>query len=234
MSPSGAHTDAALNTDAAMRAAVRTMLEPGSMAIIGASDKSRWSINVFDNLRDGGYAGKVHLINPRGAIAHGQQCATSCAAVGERIDVGLIMTPGTAVADAIADLAAAGARSAVIITAGFSETGAQGQALQRHRGKFCTKRLYTGRNLAPVPSLCQPEWRFDRAVEAVFPRFPCPVRQRHAQIGLHGGASRLRIPTQPIGGGAGPVAGLRRPVNRVSAEVLHPCLIPLFRSKSLS
>ena len=130
MSPSGAHTDAALNTDAAMRAAVRTMLEPGSMAIIGASDKSRWSINVFANLRDGGYAGKVHLINPRGAIAHGQQCATSCAAVSERIDLGLIMTPGGAVADAIADLAAAGARSAVIITAGFSETGTAGQALQ--------------------------------------------------------------------------------------------------------
>ncbi len=121
---------AASNPDAAQTAAVRTLLEPASIAIIGASDKSRWSVNVFDNLRSGGYAGKVHLVNPRGAIAHGQQCATSCAAVGERIDVGLIMTPGTAVAAAVADLAAAGARSAVIITAGFSETGAAGQALQ--------------------------------------------------------------------------------------------------------
>ena len=121
---------AASNPDTAQTAAVRAMLEPASIAIIGASDKSRWSINVVDNLRGGGYAGKVHLVNPRGAIAHGQQCATSCAAVGERIDLGLIMTPGAAVADAVADLAAAGGKSAVIITAGFSETGAQGQALQ--------------------------------------------------------------------------------------------------------
>lgn len=116
--------------DAAQREAVRAMLEPASIAIIGASDKSRWSVNVFDNLRDGGYAGKVHLVNPRGAIAHGRQCATRCAAVGERVDLGLIMTPGGAVADALDDLAAAGGRSAVIITSGFSETGARGQALQ--------------------------------------------------------------------------------------------------------
>lgn len=123
-------TGLAPTSDAAQAAAVRTMLEPSSMAIIGASDKSRWSINVFDNLKAGGYAGKLHLVNPRGAIAHGQQCATSCAAAGEKIDLGLIMTPGAAVADAVADLAAAGGKSAVIITAGFSETGAQGQALQ--------------------------------------------------------------------------------------------------------
>ena len=118
------------NPDAARVAAVRTLLEPASIAIIGASDKSRWSVNVIDNLRGGGYGGKVHLVNPRGAIAHGQQCATSCAAVGERIDLGLIMAPGDAVADAVADLAAAGGRSAVIITAGFSETGPEGAALQ--------------------------------------------------------------------------------------------------------
>ena len=116
--------------DAGRVAAVRRMLEPASVAIIGASDKSRWSINVVENLRSGGYAGKLHLVNPRGAIAHGQQCATSCAAVGEKIDLGMIMAPGAAVPDAVADLAAAGATSAVIITAGFSETGAAGQALQ--------------------------------------------------------------------------------------------------------
>ena len=116
--------------DSARVAAVRRLLEPASIAVIGASDKSRWSINVVDNLRGGGYAGKVHLVNPRGAMAHGQQCATSCAAVGARVDLGLIMTPGAAVADAVSDLAAAGGTSAVIITAGFSETGAAGQALQ--------------------------------------------------------------------------------------------------------
>ena len=120
----------ALTPDAAQTAAVRAMMAPASIAIIGASDKSRWSAHVFDNLTSGGYAGRVHLVNPRGSIAHEQRCATSCATAGEPIDLGLIMVPSHAVADAVADLATAGAHSAVILTAGFSETGAQGQALQ--------------------------------------------------------------------------------------------------------
>ena len=110
--------------------AVAALLNPASIAIIGASDRSRWSSTTFDNLTTGGFRGKVHLVNPRGAAAHGQAVATSCASLGARIDVGLIMAPPAAVADAISDLAAAGAHSAVILTAGFSETGPAGQRLQ--------------------------------------------------------------------------------------------------------
>jgi acetate---CoA ligase (ADP-forming) len=110
--------------------AVRAMLEPSSIAIVGASDRSRWSINAFDNLRSGGYPGKVHLVNPRGAIAHGQQCATSCSAIGEPVDLGLVMAPAPAVADALVDLARAGGRSAVVLSAGFAESGSEGRELQ--------------------------------------------------------------------------------------------------------
>ena len=110
--------------------AVAALLSPTSIAIVGASDKSRWSATAFDNLTRGGFQGQLHLVNPRGAMAHGRQVATSCAAVGQKIDVGLVMAPVNAVADAIADLAAAGAHSAVVLTAGFSETGAEGQQMQ--------------------------------------------------------------------------------------------------------
>ncbi|MDO8773475.1 MAG: acetate--CoA ligase family protein [Burkholderiaceae bacterium] len=116
--------------DDANMAAVARMLTPSSIAIIGASDKSRWSATAFENLTQGGFTGKVHLVNPRGAMAHGRQVARSCAEIGLSIDIGLIMTPPAAVAAALVDLAKAGVRSAVILTAGFAETGAPGQALQ--------------------------------------------------------------------------------------------------------
>ena len=120
----------ASSVDGINRDAVATQLTPRSIAIIGASDRSRWSSTAFENLTEGGFQGALHLINPRGALAHGRQTATSCAAVGAPIDLGLIMTPAAAVADAIADLAAAGGKSAVIVTAGFAETGSDGQTLQ--------------------------------------------------------------------------------------------------------
>lgn len=106
------------------------MLTSNSIALIGASDISRWSSTGFENLTRSGYQGALHLINPRGSIAHERQTATSCISVGSRIDLGLIMTPVAAVPDAIADLAAAGGKSAVILTAGYAETGSAGQLLQ--------------------------------------------------------------------------------------------------------
>ena len=109
---------------------IAALLNPTSVALIGASDKSRWSAIAFDNLTQGGFRGKVHLVNPRGAIAHGQQAATSCAAIGEPVSLGLIMTPTAAVPDALAGLAAAGGRAAVILSAGFAETGVAGAAAQ--------------------------------------------------------------------------------------------------------
>ncbi len=63
-------------------------------------------------------------------MAHGQQAATTCAAIGEPVALGLIMTPTAAVADALAGLAAAGGRAAVILSAGFAETGTAGAAAQ--------------------------------------------------------------------------------------------------------
>ncbi len=117
----GEHNDAA---------AVAALLNPGSIALIGASDRSRWSVLADENLARGGFRGAVHLINPRGAVAHGRQVATSCRALGAQVDVGLVMTPAAAVADAIADLAAAGAHSAIVLTSGFAETGAEGEQLQ--------------------------------------------------------------------------------------------------------
>ena len=114
--------------------AIAALLNPVSVALIGASDKSRWSAIAFDNLTQGGYQGRLHLINPRGAMAHGRQTATSCAAAaaasGAPVALGLIMTPTAAVPDALAGLAAAGGSAAVILSAGFAETGAAGAAAQ--------------------------------------------------------------------------------------------------------
>jgi acyl-CoA synthetase (NDP forming) len=110
--------------------AVAALLRPRSIAIVGASEKSRWSHGAFDNLTRSGFAGELHLVNRRGGKVHGRDAAASCAAVGAPIDLGIVLVPAPAVAEAIDDLGAAGVRSAVILTSGFAETGATGAALQ--------------------------------------------------------------------------------------------------------
>jgi len=58
------------------------MLRPRSIALVGATDRSRWSQNTFDNLVNRKYAGDIHLVSRRGGTVHGRSAATSCAAVG--------------------------------------------------------------------------------------------------------------------------------------------------------
>ena len=115
--------------------AAAAMLRPRSIAIAGASDRSRWSLTAFDNLRRG-FTGDVHLVNRRGGSVHGRAAAESCAALGAKVDVGIVLLPAEATAEAVRDLAAAGANSAVLLTSGFAETGAAGAAVQRELGEL--------------------------------------------------------------------------------------------------
>jgi acetate---CoA ligase (ADP-forming) len=117
-----------------MKRDLNAMLRPRSIALVGATDRSRWSQNTFDNLINRKYPGEVHLVSRRGGIVHGRAAATSCVAVGAPIDLGLLMVPMAAIEDAIADLAAVDIRNAVILTSGFAETGHEGGEIQTRLG----------------------------------------------------------------------------------------------------
>jgi len=119
-----------MNEAAAHTRDLSTMLRPRSVALIGATDRSLWSRGTFDNLVNRKYTGEIHLVSRRGGVVHGRPAATSCVAVGQPIDLGLIMVPQAAMEEALADLAAAGARSAIMLTSGFAETGEDGRGLQ--------------------------------------------------------------------------------------------------------
>ncbi len=119
-----------MTTADATRRDLSTMLRPRSIALVGATDRSSWSRNTFDNLTKRAYAGEVHLVARRGGTVHGRAAATSCVALGQEVDLGLLMVPMAATEEAMADLAASGARNAVILTSGFAETGHGGAAEQ--------------------------------------------------------------------------------------------------------
>src|ERR1700755_3666974 len=94
-----------------------TMLQPRSIALIGATDRSGWSRMTYANLSNGIYKGEVHLVARRGGTVHGRSAATSCAAIGTKVDLGLIMVPAAAIEEAMADLGAAGGRDGGILKA---------------------------------------------------------------------------------------------------------------------
>ncbi|GCE08003.1 acetate--CoA ligase family protein [Dictyobacter aurantiacus] len=104
---------------------------PRSIALIGATDNSRWSIYTFDNLRNFGFAGPVYLVNPNREIVHGQQAFHSLRDVPEVVDLAFVMVSTTRVLSIVREAAELGTTRFVVLTSGFSETGDTGARLEQ-------------------------------------------------------------------------------------------------------
>lgn len=113
-----------------MSRSLEALLRPRSIALIGATERSIWSNAAYRNLASFGYAGKVHLVNRKGGTVYGQPAFVSASAIGELVDMALLMVPVAAVLEALDDLREAGIRNAVMLTSGFAELGDAGARLQ--------------------------------------------------------------------------------------------------------
>lgn len=111
-------------------AGLRALFNPASIALVGATDKSGWSRNTFDNLRNHGFTGGVHLVNPRASVVHGQRAHRSLSDIGEPVDLVYVMVPTPIVLPVLQEGARLGIRNYVVLTAGFGETGSEGRLLE--------------------------------------------------------------------------------------------------------
>lgn len=109
---------------------VAELFNPRSIALVGATDKSGWSISTLLNLRTHGFAGEVHLVNPRGGVVHGMPAHRSLSEIPGPVDLAYVMVPTGAVLPVLREGAKLGIRSYVILTAGFGEAGPEGAALE--------------------------------------------------------------------------------------------------------
>src|SRR5215469_2182244 len=107
-----------------------SLLRPRSVALVGAADKSGFSQMAFRNLVEFGLGEHTHLVNRRGATAHGRPTVTSCTQIAEPVDVAFMMVPQARTLDALADAAAAGIRHALVLSSGYADAGVAGQRAQ--------------------------------------------------------------------------------------------------------
>ncbi|MFP5071645.1 acetate--CoA ligase family protein [Pseudonocardia nantongensis] len=109
---------------------LESLFRPRSVALVGAADKSAFSRLAYDNLVEFGFTDRTFLVNRRGAPTHGRPTVTSCAEIGEPVDVAFLMVPQAGMPEALSDAAAAGIRNAVVLSSGYAEAGEAGRAAQ--------------------------------------------------------------------------------------------------------
>jgi len=121
-------------TQAQLRAGakkVEALLNPKNVVIIGATDKpGNWPQRVWRNLSRYGYKGSVFPFNPTRETVWDTRCYRTFAELPEKPDHLVVLAPAKVVPGLLRDAAAAGARSATVMTSGFEEsTEADGRAL---------------------------------------------------------------------------------------------------------
>jgi acetyl coenzyme A synthetase (ADP forming)-like protein len=122
----------------AAAAAVARVLEPASVALIGASSRpDTIGAAITRNLLDGGFTGALHLVNRRGGTLGGRPLHRSVHDIPGPIDLGVVAVPAPAVVDVAAECAAKGVHGLVVVSAGFAEVGEEGARRQRELVEVC-------------------------------------------------------------------------------------------------
>jgi acetate---CoA ligase (ADP-forming) len=108
---------------------VSALLEPRSVAVVGASDRIGVGQRVVANLRALGFDGELFLINPNRARVAGLPAYPSLAGLPAVPDLVVAAVNREAAVREIAEAARLGSRAAVVLAAGFAEAGEHGREL---------------------------------------------------------------------------------------------------------
>ncbi|MBR0757229.1 acetate--CoA ligase family protein [Bradyrhizobium jicamae] len=101
---------------------IHAMLHPRNIVLVGATDKpGNYAERIWNNLVKYGYRGGLFPINAKRESIWGVTCYKDFASLPEKPDHVLVLVPARFAVQVIRDAAAAGARSATIVTSGFSE-----------------------------------------------------------------------------------------------------------------
>jgi acetyltransferase len=108
---------------------METFFNPKSVAVVGASGKGLGN-HVVLNLK-AGFKGEIYPVNPNYSEIEGLKCFASLEAIDGPVELAIVLVPAQIIPKVLEVCAAKGTRRVIIESAGFSETGEDGHALQQ-------------------------------------------------------------------------------------------------------
>ena len=116
---------------AAERQAVARLLEPRSVAVIGAGrDPGGMGHRIVRNLLRRPFRGPVYPVHPEARAIAGLRAYPSVRDIPDDVDLAVIVVPAAEVAAVVEDCGRAHVDAAVVISAGFAEAGPDGAELE--------------------------------------------------------------------------------------------------------
>lgn len=115
----------------AAAASMRSILQPGAVAVVGASSRpGSLGGALLTSLQRGGFRGPLYPVHPSAEPVAGLTAFARVSDIGAPVDLAVIAVPAAAVEEVVADCARAGVHGVVVVSGGFAETGEAGRAAQ--------------------------------------------------------------------------------------------------------
>jgi len=128
--------------------ALNNFFHPASVAVVGASRQpGKVGHHLLHNMLSSGFQGRVYPVNPQASEILGQRCYPTVLAIPEPVDLAIIVVPAPAVLPVIEQCGQKGIHAAIIISAGFKESGPEG--VQRERQLALLARQLSVRIIGP-------------------------------------------------------------------------------------
>ena len=105
---------------------------PNSVAVIGAArEEGKVGRIIFDNIIDSGFKGKIFPVNPKAKDISGHKCYSTIMDIPQDVQLAIIVIPADYISKMLEECSEKGIKYAIIISAGFKETGVKGAKRER-------------------------------------------------------------------------------------------------------
>jgi acetyltransferase len=116
------------------------LFSPNSVAIVGASNTpGKVGYSILKNLIEAEFVGEIYPININDKVVQGIKAHHNLGDVKKNIDLVIICVPAPVVIKVMQDCVKANIKNAIIISAGFAETGSEGKKLQEELEKIVSE-----------------------------------------------------------------------------------------------
>ena len=108
-----------------------SILKPRAVAVVGASTRPHTiGSDLLKRLIEFGFKGGIYPVNPKGGEIEGLRAYKTVADLPDGVDLAVIVVNASRVLEAVDECHAKGIKGLVVISAGFKETGAEGEKLE--------------------------------------------------------------------------------------------------------
>ncbi|MEN8190052.1 MAG: acetate--CoA ligase family protein [Thermodesulfobacteriota bacterium] len=119
---------------------LNNLFEPKSIGVVGASESpGRIGYEIVKNILEGGYRGDVFPVHPDLDSLLGKTCYPDLKSIPADIDLVIIAVGAGQVFEIIRQAADRGVKALIVLSAGFSETGAEGGEREQEMRDYCQR-----------------------------------------------------------------------------------------------